>query len=202
MILGCYVLMRYMPFFGTFSNMNRRYLLLIACTALLSLKGIAQYPKIYTRAGCNLFTSWLTNNDDKVIVVPALSLSLGLRLLQSDVAAVSITLPVSVGFSSKSDSYLGVDLPAMLELHMGSATGNNENASFGGMLGAGLGYNYSGNYGIESDFWGYRLEAGVSFKSESSGNAALLLISYGRGIADSRKNLIAVGIHLVVGYKN
>jgi len=186
----------------------RPLLLLIACVVLPSLKGMTQYPKVYARAGCNLFTSWLTNNNDKVIIVPALSLALGARLLQSDVAAVSVTLPVSAGFSSKSDTYLGVDLPALLELHLGSATGNNEYARVGGILGAGLAYNYSGNYWedsygrIESDFWGYRFEAGISFKSELSGNAAILLISYGRGITDSHKNLIAIGIHLVMGHKN
>ena len=187
---------------------------------MLSLKAITQindtlqfkphkaYKAGYLRLGLSLFTSWLSNDDDKVVIFPALTVTPGLNLVQGKNFSAAITFPISVGFSIKTNTYFGVDLPGMFEINIGSAAGNNENSNLGFMLGAGGAYHYSENYylddydRVKSDFWGYRFHFGVSWGKDFSGDKTLLLVSYGRGISDNRKNIIGIGIFMVMGYKN
>ncbi|MGE5107902.1 MAG: hypothetical protein ACM3H8_10180, partial [Sphingobacteriales bacterium] len=114
----------------------------------------------------------------------AITISPGLRLIQGKDFALSLTAPISIGASSRSNTYLdlGVDLPAMLETHFGSATGNQDKVSLGGILGAGVAYHYSKNYydsfdDVKVSFGGYRFHGGISFSKDDNGDRFLILAS-------------------------
>lgn len=171
------------------------------------------------RLGVTVFAPWTEHGDGPVF--PAFTFSPGVRIVQGSDFALVASLPLSVGiaFAEMDYSYLGIDVPAMLEFHFGSATGNT-NKTAGFMLGAGAGYQYAGEtynpYMVgyddydywdtatvhQLDFWGYRLQAGVTFGKEREGqygDRSMILLQYGRSLASDKKYTIGVGFYMSVG---
>lgn len=187
--------------------------------AIFSSSSFAQKKyesNVYLRAGLTLFFPWESHGDE--LFFPSLSIAPGFRIVQGNDFALIATLPVSAGIvlNTWNDSYFGFDVPAMLELHFASATGNSLKNRAGFMLGAGAGYHFAGDYRYpyhydyedpnlyeyrQLDFWGYRLMAGVSFGKDATGAGDRLMIlgQFGQSLASEKKYTIGIGIYGIVG---
>jgi hypothetical protein len=177
----------------------------------------AQKPAslIYFRIGGSFFVSW--KNDFKAFYIPAVTVVPGFRLIQSKDFALTISAPVSIGPSFKvfEKSYWGVDLPALMELHIGSSAGNSGTSNIGFMLGAGVAYHYAGKYkeddsyiynnGIgnilvdELSFAGYRFIAGISFGKNKSGDRGLITATFGKDFDHEKDFVTGIGIAFILG---
>lgn len=180
---------------------------LVIISLLLTLSCAAQRSPFYFRFGGSLFFSHDKGYGNNVVVIPALTFSPGLNFIRGKDFALSLTAPVSIGASSRTDTYLGFDFPAMLEAHFGSATGNQDKNSLGGILGGGIAYTYSENYydsfnNSKVSFGGYRFHGGISFGKKTDGDRALILLSYGRGLRDTQKEIYGISIHMIMGFLN
>lgn len=177
---------------------------------LFSLTLSAQKRDIfYARFGGNLFFSG--SKESGLFFLPAVSFAPGIRMAQSKDFAMVLATPVSVGSSIRSygTSYLGIDAPLMVEINMGSAAGNNGKSHFGFMMGAGAAYHYAGNYlnpynepfgGFRHlDFWGYRLESGISFGKSDNGSQVMLLFNFGRGFTSQKNTVVGAGLVFTMG---
>lgn len=173
---------------------------------------------VYVRAGLTAFVPWEEHGE--TLFFPGLTIGPGLRIIQGRDFALVATLPVTVGaaFAEWDYSYLGVDVPAMLECHFGSSTGNTDKP-MGFMLGAGVGYHYAGEYyydyydydyedhdgeNRQLDFWGLRLAAGVTFGKDQAGNGDRMMImaQYSKNLASEKKYTAGLGFYLSLGNKN
>jgi hypothetical protein len=180
---------------------------LVITSLLIALSCSAQRSPFYFRFGGSLFLSDDKGYENKVVVIPALTFSPGLNFIRGKDFALSLTAPVSIGASSRTDTYFGFDFPAMLEAHFGSATGNQDKISLGGMLGGGVAYTYSENYydifnSSKVSFGGYRFHGGISFGKSKDGDRGLILLSYGRGLRDTQKEIYGISIHMIMGFMN
>lgn len=190
--------------------MKKVFVFFLCSLVLMKLTATAQKKDIfYARFGGNLFFSG--NNESDLFVLPSITFAPGIRIAQSKNFAMVMAAPISVGSSlrSYSNSYLGIDAPLMLELNLGSAAGNNDKSHFGFMMGAGAAYHYAGNYfdnynGPNEDFrhldfWGYRLESGISFGKGDDGNQIMVLFNYGRGFTAEKNTVIGAGLVFTMG---
>lgn len=163
----------------------------------------------YGRFGGNIFFSG--SKEKGPFFFPAISFAPGIRIAQSKDFALVLAAPISVGASirSSNSSYLGIDAPATLEFNFGSAAGNNEKSRVGLMIGAGAGYHYAGNYAEtyndpysdfrHFDFWGYRLESGITFGKGGNGSQIMILFNYGRGFSSEKRTMIGAGLVFTMG---
>ena len=156
----------------------------------------------YINMGCAFFVPSSYNNDP--VIFPAFTFTPGVKFLQDRDFAIVLNFPLSAGLTFKSDAFAGIDLPAMLNLHFGSAAGNNPDTKFGFIFGAGVAYmNVVNNYDNahnekqHTEFWGYRFNAGVTFK-ESSSIVPAIICSYGKSITKNVGSMVGIGLQLIV----
>ncbi len=182
--------------------MKKIFLLLILCCTI-SIQTFSQKNSIfYLNAGVGLFAPWNYHND--AVFFPAFTLTPGVKFYQEKDFAIILNFPISGGVTYKSDAFIGIDLPAMLSLNFGSAAGNNKESKLGFVVAAGAGYlNVVNDYDKQInkrnhiEFWGYRFNAGVSFKNES-GIIPSIIISYGKSISSHNGNVVGIGLQLII----
>lgn len=160
----------------------------------------------YADIGASVIAPW--NYTSRPATFLALTLTPGIKVTRARNFAVVINVPVSVGWRFKGDGYLGIDLPAMLNLHFGSAAGHTENSRWGIIVGAGAAYvnvvKYyyeSGNIKNRAEFWGYRFNLAVSFNTDKEGDDLMtpaLFLNYGSGISDGRAHIFSIGLRLIM----
>jgi hypothetical protein len=168
-------------------------IIIVPCSTI-----VAQHqPVVFGRAGVGLQTAW--TDDDHIAFFPAITIGPVVRMIQEKEFTLTISAPVSFGFTTKSDTYAGFDLPAMIDINTGAAADNNSKSKVGFVAGAGVAYFYITNYydeelfkKIHTEFWGLRYEAGISLGK--SGDKALLLVSYGKSLRSNAGEVI--GIHI------
>ena len=182
--------------------MKKLFLVSIFCICSSMLVLSQKKPIGYIAPGVAFFTPWSYHKD--AVFFPAFTLSPGIKCIQGKDVALVLNFPISAGLTFKSDAFAGIDLPAMLNLHFGSATGNNPAARVGIVVGAGAAYinvvNYYDNQyndKVHTEFWGYRFNLGVSFK-ESSSVVPAIICSYGKSINKRVGNVIGIGLQLIV----
>ena len=184
----------------------KKLLILLSLTGLGNKHAFSQQSHFYANVGASLFFPWDYHSD--VAVFPGITLTPGLRLIQNKNFALVLNLPLTLG-TSKTDFYLGIDLPAMLSFHFGSAAANNENSKFGLILGAGAAYINVVNFyddvaaeKIHTEFWGYRFNAGISFKADKQdGDIPAIIFSFGRSVNGKDAYVAGVAIHLILSNK-
>jgi hypothetical protein len=123
-----------------------------------------------------------------------------------------LTLPMSIGYSSDNyyhTGYFGLDVPAMLEFNFGAAAGNSATSGVGFMLGAGAGYQAVGSYNnstfddedrsSDMDFWGYRLNFGISLGKDPTGDRSMIAASFGKSFTRDKKYTISIGVCMILG---
>lgn len=180
-------------------------LFIIALSFAINSYSQSQYKTFYARGGLSLFLAGSKKDNSPVVALPSLTLAPGLNFIKGKDFGLSLTAPVSLGFSKNSDYYFGLDLPAMLEMHFGSATGNQDTKSLGLMIGSGIAYNYTyNNYddnytGTYISFTSYRFHSGISFGKSADGGRVMAVFSYGFGIRSSSKKLFGIGLQYVLG---
>ena len=98
----------------------------------------------YARAGVSFFMAY---NPTQTIMLyaPGVTVAPGIRMLQNRDAALTLSFPITLGWS-RTKAFADLDLPAMVDLHIGSAAGNNQNSRVGLVVGAGVAYLYAENY--------------------------------------------------------
>jgi hypothetical protein len=187
--------------------MTKKLLILLLLFCLVNKKVFSQQSHFYFNGGGSLFFPWNHYSAD-VAVFPAITLTPGLRLIEDKNFAFVLSFPLSIGGTFKTDTYLGIDLPAMLSLNFGSAAANSDNSKFGIILGAGAAYidvvNFYDSESFEkvhTQFWGYRFNAGISFKSDRDGSAPAIIISFGRSINGRDAYTVGIGIHYIMSNK-
>ncbi len=156
---------------------------------LISSCVFAQDKLLYVRGGLSLFVAQNKPGSD-LIFFPGITVAPGMRLMNGDRFALSLSAPITVGSSGQNMSYFGIDAPVMFDISIGSAAGNPDSSDFGVIMGAGLAYFYAENVstnfstGLQefssADFAGPRFELGFSFKKDDNNSAPVVLFSYGR----------------------
>lgn len=158
----------------------------------------------YVRGGVNLFASWVETNDP--LVMGAFNISPGIKMIEGRDISATITLPVSIGaaFRDFDNSYFGLDIPAMFELHFASATGDNLRSKLGLMVGAGAGYTVTALYDYNSDvtrsigYWGLRFHTGISFGKDASDGHPMIIASFGKSFTGKPKYTVGLGLVIVM----
>ncbi|AYB32211.1 hypothetical protein [Chryseolinea soli] len=151
----------------------------------------------YVRAGVSLFFPY-TPRQNHTLYAPGVTVAPGIRLLQNRDAALTLSFPITVGWL-RNNVFFDVDFPAMVDLNIGSAAGNNQNSSVGFVVGAGVAYLYAENSGERSiDIGGIRCQAGISFGKKNSDARNLILISYGESTAPGRNEVIGISFQFIM----
>ncbi|MGZ5255621.1 MAG: hypothetical protein ACXWCT_14515 [Flavitalea sp.] len=158
----------------------------------------------YLRGGVNLFASWVKTNDP--LVMGAFNLAPGIKMIEGRDISATITLPVSIGaaFRDFDNSYFGLDIPAMFELHFASATGDNLRTKMGLMVGVGAGYTVTALYDYYNDltrsigYWGYRFHTGISFGNVASDGHPMIIASFGKSFTGKSKYTVGLGLVIVM----
>lgn len=156
-----------------------------------------------------------------LIFFPGLTVAPGLRLMQGDNFVMTLSTPLSFGLSGRTISYFGIDVPAMIDVSFGSAAGNTSHSKVGVVLGAGWAYLYAENVSTDlstgvqgfssADFYGPRVQVGLSFASGGDRSAPMVMFSYGASASSSgvgfgrgsggSGQVIGVSLQLVMGSK-
>lgn len=196
-----------------------RLLTLVCLTVSACAFAQSESKLLYVRAGLSLLVAENKPGSD-LIFFPGFTLAPGMRLMNGDNFALSLSAPLSLGFSGRNVSYFGFDAPIMFDISLGSAAGNPDDSKFGVIMGAGLAYLYAENVSTDSygtqrfssaDFTGPRFQLGFSFKKEPDNTAPMVLFSYGRSWTSTGKgfgrgsfgdgHVWGVSIQLVMGRK-
>ena len=181
---------------------------LFIISLIISISGYAQnqYKPFYFRGGLSLFLADTKTGNDALTGLPCITLAPGLNFIKGKDFCLSLTSPVSLGASKNGSYYFGFDLPAMLEAHFGSATGNQDKKSLGFMIGSGVAYYYAANdyesYNVShSSFIGYRFHSGISFGKDLGGDRLMFLVSYGFSISSPGKKIVGLSLQMLMGKK-
>ena len=171
-----------------------RAFILIALFELAFLSGTSQDKVFYLRGGASLFVAENKPGSD-LIFFPGITLAPGLRLMNGDKFALSLSAPLTAGWSGRNVSYFGFDAPLMFDISLGSAAGNPDQSNFGVIMGAGVAYLYAENVSTDyytgfrefssADFVGPRFQFGFSFKKSEDNSAPIVLFSYGRSMTST-----------------
>ncbi|HCW09206.1 MAG TPA: hypothetical protein DGG95_17755 [Cytophagales bacterium] len=171
-----------------------RKAILICVVHFICHQTMAQDRLLYLRAGLSLFVAENKPGGD-LIFFPGLTISPGIRLMNGDKFALSLSSPLSIGGSGNNLRYFGFDGPLMFDISLGSAAGNNDKTNFGVIMGAGVAYLYAENVSTDyntglrefssADFFGPRFQFGFSFKKQDDNSAPMLLFSYGRSLTST-----------------
>jgi hypothetical protein len=150
----------------------------------------------YARGGLSFFVAYNPTRTT-MLYAPGVTVAPGIRILQNRDAALTLTVPLTLGWS-RTNAFADLDLPAMLDLHLGSAAGNNQNLSLGLVAGAGVAYLYAENHHDGSmHVAGLRCHAGISFGKKNNDTRNLVLISYGESTTPSHDRVIGISFQLI-----
>lgn len=171
-----------------------RLFILTGMLQVIWLGAMAQGKAFYFRGGLSMLVAENKPESD-LIFFPGLTLAPGLRIMNGDKFAMSLSSPLSIGWSGKNVSYFGFDGPLMVDIGLGSAAGNPDKSNFGVIMGAGLAYLYAENVSTDyntglqefssADFFGPRFEFGFSFKKSEDNSAPMVLFNYGRSMTST-----------------
>lgn len=178
--------------------MKETLCIILICVITTTNAG-AQKSIGYFRLGVTLLTSI---EDDNPILFPGITIVPGLRIIQRKNFLVSISTPITLGSIFENDTYLGIDAPAMLDLSFFSATGNNEKAHAGFIVGGGMAYLNIRSLYDDVDghkFWGYRFHAGLSFGKGDSGDRTLILLSFAKSATRHQGKVIGISVQGIMG---
>ena len=156
----------------------------------------------YSSVGVSFFVIYDPHNNDNAGGGPAVTLATGMRLMQKRTFSITLDVPLSIG--GYKSIYGLADLPIMLDLNIGAASGNPD-AVLGLRVGAGVGASFSeiGNrYGsvdkpIVGYGWGVRCNVGVALGSRRSNDKFMLLYTFRSDQEPGTGNLFGLGIHLI-----
>jgi hypothetical protein len=196
------------------------FLRLLTLFSLITSCAFAQDKLLYVRGGVSLFIAENKPGSD-LIFFPGFTVAPGMRLMNGDNFAVSLSAPLSIGWSGRNVSYFGFDAPIMFDISLGSAAGNPDKSNFGVIMGAGLAYLYAENVSTDyttglqefssADFTGPRFQFGISFNKQYDNSAPIVLFSYGRSWTSTGHgfgrgslgpgHLWGISIQLVMGRK-
>ena len=170
-------------------SMLFRLVTLICLTTSTCAFAQSESKLLYVRAGLSLFVAENKPGSD-LIFFPGFTLAPGMRLMNGNNFALSLSSPISIGWSGRNVSYFGFDAPIMFDISLGSAAGNPDKSNFGVILGAGLAYLYAENVSTDyntglqgfssADFTGPRFQLGFSFGKDQDNSAPMVMFSYGR----------------------
>ena len=156
----------------------------------------------YFRFGLSGFLAY-SHPGDEVILSGGFTFAPGFYLVQSKNYTVSLSAPITLGGGSNyTYSYGVVDLPAMLDLHFGSASEYNYQSTAGLILGIGVGRYYSYNIDKSTDLlstaslWGPRYQAGFSFGKSST--PTLIMIHYGESFGTAGGKIFGLSVQAVM----
>jgi len=158
----------------------------------------------YFRVGASLLIPF--NQQSDPVIFPALTFVPGIRILEENNFIVSLSVPISLMGTFKTDLLLGIDVPVMLDFSFGAAAANNNRSTVGFVAGAGMAYidavnNYDNMEGYlkRADFWGYRLQFGIDIGKENEGNDRdIIFLTYGRSLADRRNWMIGISFQMML----
>ena len=159
---------------------------------------------LYLRLGVSLL--FPINRESNPVIFPALTIVPGIRILEENNFIVSLSAPISLMGTFKTDLLLGIDLPLMLDFSFGAATANKNLSTVGFVAGAGMAYidavnNYDNTDGYykRANFWGYRLQFGIDVGKENVGNDRdILFLTYGRSLTDRRNWMIGISFQVML----
>ena len=183
--------------------MKKLFLLPVTCL-LLSLPVLSQKAVTgYLEGGISLYAAW--KDGSKAAYLPSFTVGPGVKFLNTNSFSIVLNIPCTVGWNLDKGTYFGINVPAMLSLNLGSASGNDPNSKYGFVIGAGAGYTNIVNYYEDSqqkrahkEFWGYQLRAGISFDKAGSGiNGPMILFNFGKSITTGRGYV--AGLSLLIG---
>ena len=183
--------------------MKKLFLLPVACL-FLSLSVLSQKPVTgYLEGGLSIYAAW--KDGSKAAFLPSFTIGPGIKFLNTNSFSIVLNVPCTVGWNLDKGTYFGINVPAMLSLNMGSASGNDNSSKFGFMIGAGAGYTnivnyyeYSQEKRAHKEFWGYQLRAGISFDKADSGiSGPMILFNFGKSITSGRGYV--AGLSLLIG---
>ncbi len=152
--------------------------------------------------GLSIFAAW--KDGSKAAFLPSITIGPGIKFLKTGSFSILLNIPVTVGWNLNKGTYFGINAPLMLNLKMGSASGNDNSSKFGFIIGAGAGYtniaNYyegSGNKRAHKEFWGYQLRAGINLgRSEMGINGPAIVFNFGKSITSG--NGYVAGLSLMI----
>lgn len=159
----------------------------------------------YFRVGVSLL--FPVNQQSDPVIFPSITLVPGIRIIEENNFIVSLSAPISVYGTVKSDFVMGIDCPLMLDFSFGAAAANNRKSTVGIVAGAGMAYinaanyydNISGNM-TRADFWGYRFQFGIDVgKDNGENDRDIIFLTYGRGLTDRRNWMVGISFQLMVG---
>jgi hypothetical protein len=156
----------------------------------------------YSGFGVSFFAIYDPHNNDNAAGGPAFTLTTGIHLIRKQTFSITLDVPLSVG--GYKSIYGLADLPVMLDLNIGAASGNSD-AVLGLRVGTGIGASLSeiGNrYGsmdkpIVGYEWGVRCNFGVVLGSKKSNDKFMLLYTFRSDREPGTGNLFGLGIHLI-----
>lgn len=181
----------------------QKIFLLIAVLLVLHLRALPQ--KAVTgnlEGGLSIYAAW--KDGSKAAFLPSFTIGPGIKFLKTNSFSILLNIPCTVGWNLNKGTYFGINAPLMLNLKMGSASGNDNSSKFGFIIGVGAGYtniaNYyedSGNKRAQKEFWGYQLRAGINLgKSEMGINGPSIVFNFGKSIISG--NGYVAGLSLMV----
>ena len=189
----------------------KKFIFLYVFSLLIAIFGTAQKRSVFNfSGGLSLLAGWKNNEGNTLL--PSITLSPGIKFIQSKNFALVVDLPVTAGWNFKKGTYFGIDVPLMLNLNFGSAAANNDSARFGILIGAGLGYTNLANYEVvntspitqthitgHTEFWGYRFKLGASFNArKNNGNAPAIVFNFGKSINSNQGYLAGISLLLML----
>jgi len=163
----------------------------------------SQKPVGYFNAGLSLLTPW--DNHSHVAPFPAITIIPGLWIQRDQEISLSLACPASIGVTFETRVYPAIDIPVLFNIDFGSATGINKKAKIGFTLGAGAAYTHAINYyeisqpeKINFEFFGFRVNAGISFRGDV-GNAVVpaIVLSFGKPFIGNDFYIAGIGIHFI-----
>ena len=174
--------------------MRKLFLLAIICLGNSTQIRAQKRSPFSLSAGISLFVGSKTGSGTTLL--PSITVGPGVKFLQAQDFSIALDVPVTAGWNFKHGTYFGIDVPAMINFQFGSAAGNNENAKFGIIAGAGAGYTNFANYHeitttpilttsitAHTEFWGYRLKLGASFKPDAESSfVPSVVLNFGKSI--------------------
>jgi len=154
--------------------------------------------RLYARAGLSFFEAY-NPSQTHTVYAPGVTVALGVRMLQGKNAAVTVSFPITAGWN-RQNVFFDIDLPAMIDLHLGCAAGNNQRSQVGFVMGAGMAYLYASNNRDRNTIHvgGLRYQAGISFGRRNHDARNLILASYGRSTTPSHNQIVGISFQFIM----
>lgn len=146
------------------------------------------------------------NKNDHPILLPAITIFPGFKLIQKKEFSLLAGTPASIGLVIKDDHFsIGVDLPISVSMISGFGFSNQSKKRIGFFLGGGAGYHNSFNEIDLSDgsteknhvrFIGFLMHAGIIVPESKTDNknGVLIRLSWMSEYPDHEKNVFGIGL--------